>query len=71
MKTNFAQIIVNAEKGVALLRGAQVGSADMETRKSRKVESSELLKPFVAVNTWPSAYQAVVKSIENEWFNLI
>jgi hypothetical protein len=71
MTTNFDQIISNAEKAISLLRGAQVGAADMETRKTRKQQANEYLAQLVAVKRWPAAYQQIVRNIENEWFNLI
>lgn len=69
--TNYETIISNTQKAISLLRGAQVGSADMETRKSRKEQANEYLKEFVAVKRWPEAYKQIVRVLENEWFNLI
>lgn len=71
MKTNLEQIIGNAEKAINLLRGAQPGSADMETRKARKQQANEYLAQLVAVKRWPASYQQTVRNIENEWFSLI
>lgn len=71
MTTNYEQIISDAEKAINLLRGAQPGAGDMETRKSRKAQANEYLAVFVAVKRWPSAYQQVVRNIENEWFNFV
>jgi hypothetical protein len=66
---NFAQILANAEKGISLMRNAQPGRADMETRKTLKTEACAYLDAFAAVKSWPKSYRDAVRKIEDSILN--
>jgi hypothetical protein len=66
---NLAQILANAEKGIRLMRNAQPGHADMETRKALKTEACGYLDAFAAVGAWPQAYRDAVRKIEDSILN--
>lgn len=66
---NHAEIIANAEKGIRLMRNAQPGRADMETRKALKAEACGYLDAFTAVQTWPKVYRDAVRRIEDSILN--
>jgi hypothetical protein len=62
---NLAQILTNAEKGISLMRNAQPGRADMQTRKKLKTEACAYLDTFADVKSWPKSYRDAVRKIEN------
>lgn len=57
------EILENAWKGIEFLQSAQVGRGPMAERSVARKKASDLLLPFVKVNSWPVGMRVQAEAI--------